>query len=563
MANGEEVINKMEEEMVLQQLVWKNEELTETVPLYYHSDSEVVVADGTMGIPAGTTVSFDTYFNSFLSKTWKKYTDIEQIQICVGVAGKGEAVLKGEKEEHAQKQKFSGKTELCFSAKLSDSAFFFLEITAEEESVLEYGRVETEAKPQSVILALATCTYNRQRDIKKNVALLKTLTGPKDEEAVLAQVFVVDNASNLIKEEIEGDGIWLIPNKNTGGAGGFTRGLQEALKNRDITHIILMDDDVHIEPEAFRRTKAFLSYIKTEYKENFIGGAMFRTDTPYVLHAAGEDWADGRIRNVYKSTDMRKFEQVLEISVPVETEQAYSGWWYCCIPRCHVEQKGYPMPFFLHCDDVEYSLRSGRPPIYLNGIAVWHEEFEDKRSSVIEYYDTRNRLITNALYMQRGKSRTVAVILTERFLASVLRYRYRDVELILLAVEDFLKGPKWLYDLDAESYHKKLAVYGYKPEPVEGRPVHESGKNRGKLRTIFRYFLPASGKAVLKIGVLVGEYAGKKEVLLIDTKSGKGFTVRKSWKETILYARKLLKRSFQLLIRYETIEIQWKKRGNL
>ena len=545
--------------MVLQHLVWKNEELKETAPLYYHSDSEMITAGENMVIPAGTTISFDTYFNSFLSKTWRKYTDVGRVQFRVGIDGKGEAVLKGDKQVSTQKKMFSGKTELCFFTELSESDYFFLEITAEEECLLEYGFVETEATAQPVILALATCTYNRQQDIKKNVALLKTLTKENDRNAVLEQVYVVDNASNLTKEEIEKDNILLIPNKNTGGAGGFTRGLQEALKNKDITHIVLMDDDVRIEPEAFCRTKAFLSYIKTEYKENFLGGAMFRTDTPYVLHAAGEDWADGRIKNVYKSTDMRQFEQVLKTSEPVETKQAYAGWWYCCIPRKHVEQKGYPMPFFLHCDDVEYSLRNGRPPIYLNGIAVWHEEFEDKRSSVIEYYDTRNRLITNALYKERGKKRDALYVLCERFYATVFRYRYKDFALSLKAVEDFLKGPEWLNTVDAEALHKSLSAYGYPWKTVQERPEANPYPVGNRFATIGRYFIPARGRTVLRMGAPVSAYAGKKRVLLVETKSGKGFEVRKSWRETWGCVGRLLVAGYALCFRHYCIEKQWGK----
>ena len=547
--------------MILQQLVWNNEKMQHTTELYYHADAEIRVSDAGMQIPAGSRVQFDTYFNSFLAKNWNRYTNVKQIIVRCVLQGEGIVRLLGNKEDAVAEQKFSGKQEVIFEQKIFESPYFYLEIEAEKESVLESGSIETDMAQQPVKLALATCTYNRKQDIKKNIELLKQYnSAASTEEAVLEQIYVVDNASNLTKEEIEGDRVCLIPNKNTGGAGGFTRGLQEALKKEDVTHIILMDDDVHIEFEAFRRTKAFLSYIKEEYKENFLGGAMFRTDMPYVLHAAGEDWSDGHIRNVYKSTDMRKFPQVLAVSEPVETEQAYAAWWCCCIPRSHVEKRGYPMPFFLHCDDVEYGLRSGRPPMYLNGIAVWHEEFEDKRSSVVEYYDVRNRLITNALYKKKGKKRDVICVLCERFCATVLRYRYKDFSLSVKAVEDFLKGPDWLAKVDSEALHKTLSSYGYRWNEVQELPEEADYPTGKKLSAILKYFLPAKGRRVIRMGAPVSAYAGKKQVLLVEPKSGKGFTVRKSFRETMRCGGRLIVEVWKVLWGYRNIEKQWKKR---
>ena len=72
----------------------------------------------------------------------------------------------------------------------------------------------------------------------------------------------------------------------------------------------------------------------------------------------------------------------------------YGGWWFACYPMDFVE-KNRPMPFFLHCDDVEYGLRHGGTPIILNGIQVWHETCEYRQSPVVAYYDTRNTLFVN------------------------------------------------------------------------------------------------------------------------------------------------------------------------
>lgn len=549
--------------MVLQHIVWPEKPEQEEKELYYHGTPEYT-EDGNLLIKAGENLTFDTYFNSFSGKTWLENTVVCGCEFQFEVQGKGTLYLKTDTGAVIGEAAFHGESSLIIPLEKIEKRIYYPELLAEDDTVLKSGGIVTSQPGKDVHLVLATCTYNRQEDIKRNLNYLKQKNRHMpDGEKVLEHIYVVDNARNLKTEDIEDELVSLIPNPNTGGAGGFTRGLKEARKEPAMTHVLLMDDDVKMEFEAIVRTKSMLRYIKKEKEDCFIGGAMFRRDVPYVLHAAGEIWNNGRIINPHKNTDMRQFQTVAKVTEPLVQPQTYAGWWYCCIPRTHIENGGYPIPFFLHCDDVEYSLRNGRPPIYMNGIAVWHEEFDDKRSSVMEYYDTRNRLITNALYMQRGKRRTAAVILTERFLASVLRYRYRDIGLTLLAVEDFLKGPEWLQNLDAESYHKQLAEYGYKPEPVEDVQLSKTGNKRSRMQTVLRYFFPAAGRAVLPIGALVGDYAGRKELLLVDIKSRKGFRVKKSWRETIVYAGKLLKCSVQLLIRYGAIEKQWKKRGRL
>ena len=589
--------------MILQKIVWGTEAPAGTEALYYHTGARLKAGEAGLQIPENTTVSFDTYFNAFLAEAWKRYTELRDVSFRISVSGAGNVMLmkrcrrnpegkstaavrgairtaperpaaeekgrpaaeekltaEGENghirgrgtaaEEGAvcmAERRFSGRQEITFLLRNMDSALYYIALDAAEETLLEGGAVETDEPAREVRLALVTCTYRREAELLRNLRILKKenrKTG--DGGAVLEKIFVVDNAKSLLPEQIEDERFRLIPNANTGGSGGFTRGLREAAGISGLTHIILMDDDVQIEFEAFRRTRSLLQYMKEEYSGNFIGGAMLRRDVPYLLYAAGEDWADGRIRNPYRNTDLRRTENILKAAEPVRGKQLYAGWWYCCVPKKHIGQRGYPMPFFLHCDDVEYSLRSGRPPLYLNGIGVWHEEFEDKRSSAAEYYDTRNRLITNAIYMEHGGLRNAVSVLCERFYATVFRYRYRDFALSLRAAEDFLKGPEWLYQADAEALHRAVLEEGYRPRDITAetdklrgrqerkRDTFYSAQNcRGKIRTIVRYFFPAFGKAAVRMGAPVSAYAGKKRVLLTEPKSGTGFEVRKSWRETV------------------------------
>lgn len=546
--------------MILQRIVFPKLNREEATDLYFHSSTSVNSSQAGVGIPAGETVSFDTYFNLFFAQKWAKYTTVSQLEVQVQISGAGIVSLIGENQKVIEKREFSSEQDIRFELKLPmEDSFFYLSVEAKESSYLRAAWIETKNQAAEIHLALVTCTYNREEDIKKNLDSIRRenqmLPG---ENPVLDWIYVVDNARTLKREEIEDSMVSLFPNPNTGGAGGFTRGMKEAVERTKATHIILMDDDVEIEFEAFVRNKALLAFLKEEYQNNFIGGAMLRMDKPYIMHAAGENWNNGWIQNPYKNTDMRTLEQVIRTAQEINPEQAYAAWWYCCIPRKNIIEKGYPLPLFLHGDDAEYGLRNGKPPIYLNGIAVWHEEFEDKRASVLEYYDTRNALIVNVLYVDVCGCWKAIGVLFKRFFANVFRYRYSDIDLILLATEDFTKGSQWLNKNFGEEYHKKLLRYGYRMDSAKSVETKETGRKLSNMKIIIRYILPAFGITTISVGATVGEYAGKRKVYLIDKKRREGFVVEKSWEKTLSYFQKIIVCCLSLLLNYSKIKIMWK-----
>ena len=65
-----------------------------------------------------------------------------------------------------------------------------------------------------------------------------------------------------------------------------------------------------------------------------------------------------------------------------------------------IKEMHYPLPFFIHRDDKEYGLRANGQFIFLNGITIWHEAFENKLPGFLEYYDVRNLAITNAIQIR-------------------------------------------------------------------------------------------------------------------------------------------------------------------
>lgn len=85
--------------------------------------------------------------------------------------------------------------------------------------------------------------------------------------------------------------------------GGFTRDLIEIMTHNDelhVTHALLMDDDIVIEPESLIKTYRILTLLKEEYEDAFIGGAMLRLDKQAIQVEAGASW-NGRIFKILKA----------------------------------------------------------------------------------------------------------------------------------------------------------------------------------------------------------------------------------------------------------------------
>lgn len=466
--------------MVLQRLAFPEKERSEVQDLYIRIFGNVLQKEREIWLKKGAFIRTDTYFNGFFVEEWKRYTMLSKIACTVEVCGKCivEAFMAEGKDKKVLERKVyssleRGKVSFCFS--LSElRGILAVRVIALEDAffyggVWEYKKTWVGKGPlmDNVRIALVICTYQKEQALLQNLNYLKKMILENSKSPLFQKlhVYVIDNGRSIFfQSDMADHGIEIITHQNTGGAGGFTRGMKEAIREKlkyGFSHILLMDDDVTIESASLEKMAAFLACIKKEYRQSFVGGAMLRQDYPWVQHEAGGIWKNGKLQSVGHGLDLRK-EKVLLQSSQRKEKPNYAAWWYCCIPLRYVEENGYPMPFFLHFDDVEYSLRKKQTPIYINGIGIWHEQFEQKRSSALVYYNLRNSLFTYQLY-GKGKWRMLLFVLYEWYQA-VTRYRYKDISLIFKAVEDYKKGLDWLYRVDAEKLHNRIGCMGYRLE---------------------------------------------------------------------------------------------------
>lgn len=572
--------------MILQNLVFPKENICNEPELYFHGTT-----DGK--IPAGNEADLFTYFNSFSAYKWKMYTTVEQVCFRLRCHGNCEITLWDAKVEDgadpaahsfaSTKHEEGGADEVVLRFSLHDvKGIVYAVIKAESDTVIFGGSFETVHEPVlPVKIAVGICTFRREEFVKKTLETLKreTMENPDSPLYQNIYVYVSDNGQTLPYEELSNDRIFVMPNRNTGGSGGFGRCMKEAYeaqKKYGLTHILLMDDDIVLEPESLFRTYTLLSFLKEERKGAMLGGGLLRLDIPYIQHANGELWQGGRIGFTKRGYDLRKASYVLqnEENLPME----YNGWWYCCVPLA-AQFRGFPLPIFIHGDDIEYGLRFDGNIMTLNGIGVWHDAFDNRKASSMEYYDMRNTLIACAIHHPEYSRLHMIKRVARHLIGQMLHLRVKDQELTMKGVEDFCKGTEFLKELDPTKLHPEIMKMGYAMQDVSDdlrkfgvdvektkpQPLHlyeDGGFAKKHLLSVNGWFLPAKKEtAVLPMGVHPDALYRRKTALLYDPDTSRGFYVERKAKDFFVTIGRCFKMGWLLAGKYKKTVKDFQKNG--
>ena len=438
--------------------------------IYYRSSGKLCTDHDTVLLEAGEELCADTYMNMLDIGAWEKYTTIRKFIFSCRLHGKGTiSLVHREKDMEKKITEVSYGDGICESGAHLEaltlqielpeeirSGMIFFCLKAETETQLYRANFYTEDPPDRMIsLSLVICTYKRKESLEENLDHIR-----KDPE--LRKLFqekrfivrVVDNAKEL--SDSYGKGIRVYPNENTGGSGGFSRGMEESVKEKELyqtSHVILMDDDVKLQVESLHRLYALLSHIRPKYAQEPVAGRMFRLDRREIQYTAAEIWNGGDLRHIGWNHDMTLKENLPSMNNNEGAE--YGGWWFACYPIEYVE-KNRPLPFFLHCDDVEYGLRHGGTPIILNGIQVWHETYEYRQSPVTAYYDTRNTLIVNAMIGILPPKDIVLGEWKRKISEAHVQGDYLLERMHILGLMDAAKGKKYLYKCQKSKKYAQL-----------------------------------------------------------------------------------------------------------
>jgi GT2 family glycosyltransferase len=402
-------------------------------------------------LAAGETLSFDTYFNSFSYTKYRDYTTVKSVTFSCNISGSARlslCVFDGS-ERVICETICEGK---CFISaeflQLPENGFLYPKITASSNCEFLGGEYSAECEPEKISCCIAICTFKREQYVLKNIELLKN-----SDFTFVDRVFVVDNGNTLDCGALSDEFVKVLPNKNYGGSGGFTRGLIEA-HDGGFSHVILMDDDVEFFTETIEQMTIFVSLLKKEYSDSWFSTAMIPFDKPWEQFELGAEW-NGKEAVVHKHhADIRNNEVLLDNLDNFGVE--YGGWWTLLMP-VSVTDIGLPYPFFIKFDDVEYGLRKQKNTqiITMNGIAVRHEAFDRKKSFAVEYYNLRNELAVNAIYGKYGAFGAVRRFIYEAAKHLCL-YRYDNIPIVFRAVRDFMKGVDFFLNSDEEQLNNEL-----------------------------------------------------------------------------------------------------------
>jgi len=448
------------------------------MPLYCRFDGEPSQlrkrGRRTAFLPEGAILRTDTWFNAFFERYWREHTHFSGLALRLRLSGAGVLRLY----RHCSDEELILLQEITFGGperelriELADTrlalgrlGLLFFEMEA-RSSCLVMHRAEWTARAMEMPpprLAAGFCTFNRPSLLLRNV---QALLADAEVAALLERIIVVDQGTAKVREHpaypalarAAAGRFQLIEQANHGGAGGFTRCLLEAQSTPSATHVLLMDDDIVLEPESVFRAAAFLSLARGDLA---VGGHMLDRSRPHQLVETGSYYLPERVRTDEPSR--RHLDRASDLLPFLEPRlRHYNGWWFFALPLAVLGRAGLPLPLFLRGDDVEFGcrlMRQGVPTLSPPGIAVWHEPFERKGHSWHAFYELRNLLIVGALHFPIVRAATVARQFLSRLLDELLAYDYYEAWLLCEAVAAYLRGPRALRHPPHAHHHYLQAV---------------------------------------------------------------------------------------------------------
>lgn len=470
----------------LQNIVFPSTDVLESYPkLYYRGNAcPLDMEKKILYLTNRQTYEFTTYWNGNSYDKWKKYTGLKGLSLKLKMEGSFSVNLVGHNmndftpirkvfSRHHFELGAPEEIELVFPE--NEELRVGFEIVAEKDAVLYggayFGEYEEDAL-REVTLCIGTTTCKKEEYIRSNMALIrKEILEDEDDMKKHFFVHVVDNGRTLDAEKESSWHMTVHPNKNVGGSGGYARGMIEALHNEPkATHVLLMDDDIMLEPESVKRTYRLLTLLKPEYQDDMISGAMMLYERPNMQH---EDI--GTISENCTLFPLKGQMDQNKIFFNLRNEQDdyhygacdhYAGWWYCCIPTHIIEKNGLPLPMFIRSDDVEYALRCRSNLLTMDGICVWHMGFVTKYNVAMDLYQKyRNLLIAQAVGSIHPRVDVTAAVQKE-FRAEMLKFNYGAAAIMLKAFEDFMKGPDFIEQDLGEKILKENRDYNEKFVPL-------------------------------------------------------------------------------------------------
>ncbi|MEJ6020194.1 glycosyltransferase [Corynebacterium sp. H113] len=457
-------------------------------------------------IPAGSEVSFESYFNALPASYWRRWSQLDDVVLRLELTGVARVdvfrskidgsriAVTGEVVGDPEKPEATSICEIPVSlAPFEDGGWIWFDLTCETdveikqaawwspvaagEQTLPDG--STQSAPEGRV-TIGIPTFNRPADA---VAALEALASDPEVDGIIDAILMPDQGDKHPADEPGfaavakhfGDRLRIFPQGNLGGSGGYSRIMYEALggpesdpeRATDSPFILYMDDDIAIEPDSILRAVAVGRFAKQPI---LVGGQMLNLQERSHLHSMGEvvgrhdfmwtsaphvhydhDFYTHPLRDRGEHGANAAGEVIDSKDLHRRIDVDYNGWWMCLIPRTVAKKIGQPLPLFIKWDDAEYGLRAGDagfPTATWPGIAIWHMAWSDKDDAIDwqAYFHLRNRLIVAAI-QHEGSADGIVKSMRKATAKHLLCLEYSTVAIQNEAMKDFLAGPEHLFDI--------------------------------------------------------------------------------------------------------------------
>jgi galactofuranosylgalactofuranosylrhamnosyl-N-acetylglucosaminyl-diphospho-decaprenol beta-1,5/1,6-galactofuranosyltransferase len=443
------------------------------------------------GISAGRRVSFGTYFNAFPASYWRRWTTVDSVMLRIRIAGTATIVLyrsaaKGHSHPVETISVDADEPETIQRslslAQFVDGGWYWFDIVAGARgaTLIEADWAAAVPPAPKGRISIGMATFNRPEFVVEH---LRTLGDAAEVLELLDAMYVVDQGTNLVVDHPDfadagkklGDRLRVIEQPNFGGSGGFSRAMDETARGGTSDYVLLLDDDIKLEPESILRAATFADLAR---RPTIVGGHMFSLYDRAVLHSFGETvarrkWWWGPAPNTTQRHDFGRSNLRNTPWLHRRVDVDFNGWWMCLIPVQIVREIGLAVPVFIKWDDAEYGLRAskaGYPTVSMPGVAAWHVAWLEKNDAIDwqAYYHLRNRLVVALLHSPFRRGGRLIAESAELQLQGLLSMRYSTARLRLLALEDVLSGPAHLHrDLGT----KPRALRELRSRFIDGRPA--------------------------------------------------------------------------------------------
>lgn len=385
---------------------------------------------GTLQIAAHETVTAGVFRNSFYYGPWVEYTKVHHIFLKVDAKGRFRlrvfAATSGRSPECLLTLNVDNKKRQTSYLKLPDldtlarNGRLFWDCLSEDGQVdiHDISYVTDEPPVAEKTTLFLGRTFGRTKDLVRVLSNLanQRLTDDHVRTLCSAKFLLLDTSSDDLGEyeRLSANkllNLYVCGGKNLGGGGNAAQVLSLFLKQdqavrETIDNVVIFDDDLDITIESLSRYRNFSNYMAKDAIVTL--PIMMKSETTTIwedggfwgrFHESGGSVSDRTelfpqlIKHGLRLDRFDHLDDFCEINHP-----EYSTFIFFAMPRSVVERLGYPAPFFLRGDDIEYSLRAGKNNIRIlsnPNMCAWHEP---AHSYGQEYMAILHGLIINLTY---------------------------------------------------------------------------------------------------------------------------------------------------------------------